>query len=141
MADEFAKLVDFFSIGTNDLVQYILAVDRDSTLVSDLYKKFHPSVLKAIKIAVESSKRNKIRLSVCGEMAGDPLASLLLIGMGIEEMSVETTSFLRIKKLITLMSFEDAKRITDKALQFNNEFEIRDYLEKEYNKLIKKIGD
>lgn len=140
MADEFAKQVDFFSLGTNDLVQYILAVDRDSTLVSDLYKKFHPSVLRAVKIAVESSKKNKIRLSVCGEMAGDPLASLLLIGMGIDEMSVESTSFLRIKKLITLMNYEEAKKIAAKVLSFNNEFEINDYLEKEYNKLIKKIG-
>lgn len=140
MADEYARQVDFFSIGTNDLVQYILAVDRDSTMVSELYQKFHPSVLKAIKIAVDSSKRNKIRLSVCGEMAGDPIACLLLIGMGIDELSVETTTFLRIKKLITLMNYEDAKKIAGKALSFNNELEIRDYLEKEYNKLIKKIG-
>jgi phosphotransferase system enzyme I (PtsI) len=139
MPDLFAKEVDFFSIGTNDLTQYILAVDRDSTLVANLYQKFHPAVLNAIDIVIQSAKRNNIDLNVCGEMAGDPLASLLLIGMGVDELSVETTSFLRIKRLITLLNYEEAKKIAAKALKMTNEIDIREYLERSYNKLIKNI--
>jgi phosphoenolpyruvate-protein phosphotransferase (PTS system enzyme I) len=139
MPDLFAKEVDFFSIGTNDLTQYILAADRDSSLVSNLYQWLDPSVVRAIDIIVKSAERNKIGLNVCGEMAGDPLASLLLIGMGVNELSVETTSFLKIKRLITLMNYDEAKKIAAKALTMTSSSEIREYLERSFNKLIKKI--
>jgi phosphotransferase system enzyme I (PtsI) len=135
MADEFAKHVDFFSIGTNDLVQYILAVDRDSSLVSELYQKFHPAVIKAIYAIVQGSNRNKIPVSVCGEMAGDPIGSLLLIGLGINELSVETTSFLRIKKLIRMIKYSEAKRIAQRTLNMTEASQVKDYLLKSYEKL------
>lgn len=137
IADALAKEVDFFSIGTNDLVQYILAVARDSNLVSDLYQIFHPAVLKAIDMLVKSAERNNIELSVCGEMAGDVLGSLLLIGLGVNELSVETTSYLRVKKLIRSISYSQAQEIASKTLTLDTETEIREFLIKSFEKNIK----
>jgi phosphotransferase system enzyme I (PtsI) len=137
IVDDLARQVDFFSIGTNDLVQYILAVDRDSAIVSNLYRKFHPAVLKAVGQIIDSAKRNSIGLSVCGEMAGDPLASLLFIGMGVEELSVETTSFLRIKKLIRMIRFEEARENAEKALMMKSDNKISEFLENCYKSILK----
>lgn len=139
LADDFAKEVDFFSLGTNDLIQYLLAVDRGSSMVSELYKKFHPAVVKSIDHVIKSAKANNIEVSVCGEMAGDPLGCLLLLGLGVDELSVETTSFLRIKKLIRMINYEDMKKIAAKTLLMDNEAAISDYLTKCYEKLVKKI--
>lgn len=137
IADALAKEVDFFSIGTNDLVQYILAVARDSNLVSDLYQIFHPAVLRAIDVLVKSAERNNIELSVCGEMAGDILGSLLLIGLGVNELSVETTSYLRVKRLIRSINYSYAQEIASKTLTLDTETEIREYLTKSFEKNIK----
>jgi len=121
------------------LIQYLLAVDRESSMVSDLYQKFHPAVIQAIDLVIKAAKRNNIEVSVCGEMAGDPLGSLLMLGLGIDELSVETTSFLRIKKLIRMINYDDAVKIAAKTLTLNSECEIREFLEKSYEKLVKKI--
>ncbi len=139
LADDFAKEVDFFSLGTNDLIQYMLAVDRESSMVSDLYQKFHPAVIRAIDFVIKSAKRNNIEVSVCGEMAGDPLASLLLLGLGIDELSVETTSFLKIKKLIRMINYNDAVKIALRTLDMDSESEIKEFLTKSYEKLVKQI--
>lgn len=139
MADDFAKEVDFFSIGTNDLVQYILAVDRDSSIVADYYQKFHPAVVHALDYIVKSAERNKIDLSICGEMAGDPLGSLLLIGLGVKELSVETTSYLRIKRLIRKLKYSDAKKTAEKVLTLNQESKIKDLLTRSFEKIIKEV--
>ena len=139
LADDFAKEVDFFSLGTNDLIQYMLAVDRESSMVSDLYQKFHPAVIKAIDFVIKAAKRNNIEVSVCGEMAGDPLGSLLLLGLGIDELSVETTSFLKIKKLIRMINFNDAVKTALKTLDMDSEAEIKEFLAKSYEKLVKQI--
>lgn len=136
IANELAKEVDFFSIGTNDLVQYILAVDRDSSLVSSLYQKFHPAVLRAIKYLLTVSKENNIEVSVCGEMAGDSLGCLILLGMGVDELSVESKSFLRIKKELRHIKFSDLLETADKVLAMDSEKTIREYLEKTYRKFI-----
>lgn len=136
IADALAKESDFFSIGTNDLVQYILAVDRDSNLVCELYQKFHPGVIRAIKLIVESANRNNVPLSVCGEMASDPYSSLLLIGLGVNELSVESKSYLQIKRLIRLVNYQNAKEIAAAALAKNTEKEIREYITKCFDKYI-----
>jgi phosphotransferase system enzyme I (PtsI) len=138
LADDLARHVDFFSIGTNDLVQYTLAVDRDSSIISNLYQKFHPAVVRSINTVVESAKRNKIPVSVCGEMAGDLYAALLLIGLGVNELSVETASFLRMKRLIRLVNYLEAGEIAAHTLKMDTEIEIREYLVNYYNK---SIGD
>lgn len=135
LADRFAKEVDFFSIGTNDLVQYILAVDRDSNMVSSLYQNFHPAVISSINMIIQSAVRNKIKISICGEMAADPAATALLIGMGINELSVETTAFLTIKRIIRMVKHSDARKIAEKVLKMNTEPEISEFLIKAYNDL------
>lgn len=139
LAEEFAKEVDFFSLGTNDLIQYTLAVDRESSLVSDLYQTFHPAVVRAIDFVIKTAKRNKIDVSVCGEMAGDPLGSMLLLGLGVDELSVETTSFLKIKKLIRMIDYEESVRIASRTLNMDSEAEIKEFLFNNYEKLVKKI--
>jgi phosphoenolpyruvate-protein phosphotransferase (PTS system enzyme I) len=136
VADDLAKEVDFFSLGTNDLVQYMLAVDRDSSLVSELYQKFHPAVLRSIKMTVDSAHRNNIPVSVCGEMASDPYSSLLLIGLGIRDLSVEAKAYLQIKRLIRLVNCQDAKGIAEKILTMSTEKEIREYISECFDKNI-----
>lgn len=133
IADSLAKEVDFFSIGTNDLIQYTLAVDRGSNIVADLYQKFHPAVIIAIKQIINSAKKNKISVSVCGEMGGDPLGALLLIGMGIDELSVDSTSFLNLKKLIRVLNFQQVQKLANEILNFDTEVKIRESLMQYYN--------
>lgn len=141
VADDLGKLVDFFSIGTNDLVQYTLAVDRDSSLVSELYEKFHPAVLRMIDMVVRGANKNKIPVTVCGEMASDPYSSLLLIGLGVTELSVEAASYLQIKRLIRLVNSEEAGKIAKKVLKMNTIEEIKEYVEACFNKNIgEKLG-
>lgn len=138
LADALAKEVSFFSIGTNDLVQYMLAVDRDSSLVCELYQKFHPAVLQAIKMTVDAAEKNNIEVCVCGEMASDPYAALLLIGLGVKELSLESVSYLQIKRLIREVNFKNAKDIAGKVLEMNTEKEIREYVKKCF---IQNIGE
>ena len=87
MADQFAREVNFFSIGTNDLIQYTLAVDRTNERVAGLFCPAHPSVLKLVRDTIRAGQRNSISVSVCGEMAGDPLYTLLLLGLGLNTFS------------------------------------------------------
>lgn len=141
LADELAREVDFFSIGTNDLVQYTLAVDRDSSLVSDLYEKFHPSVLRLINHTVKSAERNNIPVSVCGEMASEPYAALLLIGLGVTELSVVSLSYLQVKRLIRLISFEKAKEVASRVLEIAEISEIKKYIEKCFTEYIGEKAD
>jgi phosphotransferase system enzyme I (PtsI) len=136
VAGDLAQLVDFFSIGTNDLVQYTLAVDRDSSLVCELYEKFHPAVLRMLNMIIKGANENNIPVTVCGEMASDPYASLLLIGLGVSELSVEAASYLQIKRLIRLVNYEEAGKIAKKVLQMNTIKEIKDYVEQCFNKNI-----
>lgn len=136
LADELGKMVDFFSIGTNDLVQYSLAVDRDSSLVCDMYEKFHPAVLRLIDMTVKSAARNNIPVSVCGEMASDPYASLLLIGMGVTELSVVSTQYLQIKRLIRLVNYGKSQEVAAKVLSMSTINEVKSYIEDCFNKNI-----
>ena len=112
-----AKEVDFFSIGTNDLTQYTLAVDRGNELISHLYNPMQPSVLSLIKQVIDASHAEGKWTGMCGELAGDEHATLLLLGMGLDEFSMSAISVPRIKKLIRNVNFQDAKALADKALQ------------------------
>lgn len=138
LADELAKEVDFFSIGTNDLIQYILAVDRGNEYISNLYLQFHPAVLRAIKSITEAAHRNKIKISVCGEMASEPVATAVLVGFGIDELSVVPSVFPEIKQMIRKMNFEDAKKMCDEILILPSEEEIKKKIENFYRDIIKR---
>ncbi|MFZ7235388.1 phosphoenolpyruvate-protein phosphotransferase PtsI [Avibacterium gallinarum] len=112
-----AKEVDFFSIGTNDLTQYTLAVDRGNELISHLYNPMTPSVLSLIKQVIDASHAEGKWTGMCGELAGDERATLLLLGMGLDEFSMSAISVPRIKKLIRNVNYQDAKLLADKALE------------------------
>jgi phosphoenolpyruvate-protein phosphotransferase len=112
-----AKEVDFFSIGTNDLTQYTLAVDRGNELISHLYNPMSPSVLSLIKQVIDASHAEGKWTGMCGELAGDERATVLLLGMGLDEFSMSAVSVPRIKKLIRNVNYQDAKLLAEKALQ------------------------
>ena len=119
-----AKEVDFFSIGTNDLTQYTLAVDRGNELISHLYNPMSPSVLNLIKQVIDASHAEGKWTGMCGELAGDERATLLLLGMGLDEFSMSAISVPRIKKLIRNVNFADARILAEKALQVPTAAEI-----------------
>lgn len=133
LADILAPYVDFFSIGTNDLIQYTLAIDRVNELVADMYKPFHPAILRMIRSVVEVAEAHDIELSVCGEMAGDRLCVPLLIGAGIRELSVNPGSIPIVKELIRSLNREEEEREFRKILMMNTAEEIRGYIEKRSN--------
>jgi len=116
IAHHLAKEVDFFSIGTNDLTQYTLAVDRGNDLISHLYNPMAPSVLTLIKQVIDASHAEGKWTGMCGELAGDERATLLLLGMGLDEFSMSSISIPRIKKIIRNTNFEDAKTLAEQAL-------------------------
>ena len=124
-----AKEVDFFSIGTNDLTQYTLAVDRGNELISHLYNPMQPSVLSLIKQVIDASHAEGKWTGMCGELAGDERATLLLLGMGLDEFSMSAISVPRIKKLIRNVNFQDAKALANAALQKPTASEIEQLIE------------
>lgn len=128
MAEEFAAEVDFISIGTNDLIQYLLAVDRGNEIVSSLYQEFHPAVVRTLYKIIHSSKQGEAKVSICGEMAADVLATPLLVGMGLDSMSVSAAMIPHIKKIIRATNFEDAKVLAEDCLKYHTEKEVRNRL-------------
>ncbi len=126
LSKEFSDEVDFFSIGTNDLIQYILAVDRGNENVSEQYQEFHPAVVKALDYIIKEGKKGNISVSICGEMAADLLAVPLLIGLGLDALSVSASTLPRIKKTIRSIKFEDAKRLANQCLSLKTEKEIKE---------------
>ena len=117
VAYKFAKEVDFFSIGTNDLTQYFLAVDRGNEMVSTLYNSFNPAVLEAIQKVIDAAHGAHISVSMCGEFAGDKRATKLLLGMGLDSFSMSASSGLTVKKIIRNSSYADAQKFRDLILQ------------------------
>jgi len=129
IADELAHEVDFFSIGSNDLVQYTLAVDRGNDRVAYLYDTFHPAVLRLLEKTIKAAKKRKRWVGICGEMAGDPLATLFLVGLGVDEFSTVPAVVPEIKSIIRSTSYAYARRIAGKALKMKTGSEVRRYLE------------
>jgi phosphotransferase system enzyme I (PtsI) len=132
--DSLAKESNFFSIGTNDLIQYTLAVDRGNERIAHLYQGFHPAVLKLIKETIEAGHRNGIWVGLCGEMAGDPLATILLVGMGVDELSTSAMAIPEIKKIVRSVTFEEAQRVAQQVLSLSTISEIKKFLIEDYAK-------
>ncbi len=128
IADKLAREVDFFSIGTNDLIQYSLAIDRSNERLSYMYEPLHPAVLRMIKNVVDAAHQAKIHVAMCGEMAGDPLCMLILLGMELDELSMNHLAIPRIKKIIRESTLEESKTVLKKALSFNTASEVRSYV-------------
>ncbi len=139
MADAIAAEVDFLSIGTNDLIQYLLAVDRDNAAVADLYQQFNPAVLRTVKAIIDAGHRRNVWVGMCGEMAGDPLATILLVGLGLDEFSTVPTTLPEIKKIIRSVRSKDARRVADRALTLETDEEIRTFLARTTRKLIPEL--
>jgi phosphotransferase system enzyme I (PtsI) len=128
MAEVLAQHVDFFSIGTNDLIQYALAIDRINEHVSYMYQPFHPAILRMIQHVVKAARNSGIGLSLCGEMAGDPLCTPLLLGLGIKEFSINARAIPLIKKIIRSISFEVATADFEKVIRLGMADDVRTYI-------------
>jgi phosphotransferase system enzyme I (PtsI) len=117
VAETLAKHVDFFSIGSNDLIQYTLAIDRGNEKIAALYQPAHPAVLRLIQLVVEAAHRNNIWVGVCGEMASDVILMPALVGLGVDELSAGATSIPRIKRAIQALNYEEARQLVDRCVQ------------------------
>ena len=124
MADQFAKHVDFFSIGTNDLIQYTFAADRTNPDVEYLYQPFHPVIARLIDMVIKAANTAKIPVSVCGEMAGHPLGAKLLVGLGIKTLSMTPISILPIKEELLKFSYDALHKKACECLKVSTETEI-----------------
>jgi phosphotransferase system enzyme I (PtsP) len=134
--DALARRVDFFSIGTNDLTQYLLAVDRNNARVANLYQSLHPAVLRAIRQVVDDAQKLGKPVSVCGEMAGDPAAALALLGLGVNSLSMSVSNLPRVKWVIRSFAYSEARELVAKALDLEEPREIREM----YNQVLEQGG-
>ena len=136
MLDHFAEEVDFFSIGTNDLIQYTLAVDRSNKDVVQLYNAADPAVLKLIIMAIEAAARKNVPINMCGQMSGNPTYTMLLLGLGLRRFSVAPSAIPEIKNVVRRVTLERCKAVTEKVLSMENAREIKSYLNEELKKLM-----
>ncbi|EMS79327.1 MULTISPECIES: phosphoenolpyruvate--protein phosphotransferase [Desulfotignum] len=136
MADELAGQVDFFSIGTNDLIQYSMAIDRRNRRVAHLYQALNPAVLKMIKMTFEAAHKNNIEVVMCGEMAGDPINIPVLLGIGIRHLSMNPASIPVIKKMVRDIDIEKARKISEELIQFTTVQEIIRFIQEEYKDIL-----
>jgi phosphotransferase system enzyme I (PtsI) len=139
MANNFAKEANFFSIGTNDLIQYTLAVDRTNERVAGLFCPAHPAVLSLVRDVIRAGTRNGISVSVCGEMAGEPLYTLLLLGLGLNIFSMNGPDVPEVKKIIRSTTMEHARNVARKVMSFDSERQVMHYLREETRKIIPEV--
>lgn len=135
MAEELAKECDFFSIGTNDLIQYTVAVERGNEKISDLYTKFHPAVIRLIKMAIDGAHKSKIFCGMCGEAAADERFIPLLVGLGLDEFSMNPTKILNSRKMIRSLNHKECKKLVQEVLKMSSASEIKARLEEYKNNL------
>jgi phosphotransferase system enzyme I (PtsP) len=131
LADRLAREVDFFALGTNDLIQYVLAADRNNPLVSKYYDPLHPAVLQILKDIGRCAQRNSIGLCICGEMATDPIHMTLLLGLGFREFSMAAPFIPRIKGFLGKINLADAQNIAEKALELEEGSLVREQIRRD----------
>jgi phosphotransferase system enzyme I (PtsI) len=127
-SDILAKKVDFFSIGTNDLIQYTIAVDRSNEKIAYLYEPFHPGVLRLLKMIIDNAHAAGIPVSMCGEMAGDPASAIVLLGLELDQLSMTSFSIPEIKNIIRNVNFKEAREVVHTIMKMNFSQEIDDYV-------------
>ncbi|MGH7162793.1 MAG: phosphoenolpyruvate--protein phosphotransferase, partial [Planctomycetota bacterium] len=135
-ADLFAKEVDFFSVGTNDLTQYTLAVDRTNERVATLYRPSNPAILRMLRAIAQEGERRRIRVTLCGEMASERAYTLLLLGLGIRQFSVAPSAIPEVKRVVRAVARHVAARITKRALSFATPEEVDAFLADEARALV-----
>ena len=135
-ADILAEHVDFFSIGTNDLIQYALAIDRINEHMAYMYEPYHPAVIRMIQQVVKAARDAGIKVSLCGEMAGDPFCASILLGIGIDELSMNAWSIPLIKKVIRSISKEEAVADMDEIMGLKTAKEVQYFIKKRTEHLI-----
>ena len=136
MAEQLATECDFFSIGTNDLIQYTVAVERGNEKISDLYTKFHPAVIRLIKMAIDGAHKSKIFCGMCGEAASDERFIPLLVGLGLDEFSMNPTKILNSRKMIRSLNHKECKKLVQEVLKMSSASEIKARLEEYKNNLL-----
>src|SRR5690606_30051704 len=132
LADQFAKEVDFFSIGTNDLIQYTMAADRLNERVSYLYQPYSPSILRLVSTVIEAAHKEGKWASMCGEMAGDPIAIPILLGLGLDEFSMSTTSILPARAQMKKLSKAEIANYKEKILSMSTTEEVVEFVKKNF---------
>ena len=135
ISESLAKECDFFSIGTNDLIQYTVAVERGNEKIANLYTKFHPAVIKLVKLAIDSAHKNNILCGMCGEAANDTKYVPLLVGLGLDEFSMNASEILKIRKIIRKLNYEKCKKLAEEIMQLSSAKEV----EKKLNSILSKI--
>ncbi|UCG53126.1 MAG: phosphoenolpyruvate--protein phosphotransferase [Candidatus Latescibacterota bacterium] len=128
LASSLAKEVDFFSIGTNDLIQYTMAVDRGNTKISYLYQPLHPSIIRFLKMTVDSAKKNEIPTAICGEMCVDPLSAVVLVGLEIDEFSCSPNMMPEVKKVIRSVTFDECKTLVKRIMKYQTTEKIEKHV-------------
>jgi phosphotransferase system enzyme I (PtsI) len=139
MIDHFLKEVDFISIGTNDLIQYALAVDRSNKEVAELYQACHPAVLRLIDMTLRAARAAEVPASLCGQMSATPHYALLLLGLGLREFSLPSSALLQIKRVLRSVSLEQCRHIAETAMQMQSAQEIDTFLKEELKKLVPQV--
>ena len=141
IAPELAKEADFLSVGSNDLTQYLLAVDRTNSRVADMFDGFHPAILRALEITSKAGTNAKIPVALCGEMAGDPLAAVLLVGLGFKELSMSSAALAQVKRALGAFSLKECQSLAQQALAMESGVEVlhivaQAFIDKDLNLLV-----
>ena len=128
-ANDLAKGVDFFSIGTNDLIQYTIAADRGNSSIASLYNPCHPAVLRLVASIIDSAHNNSIWVGVCGVMAANPLTACILLGLGVDELSMSPNDIPWIRRLIRSVNYDELRQLSFEAIKLGTSEEIEKYIE------------
>jgi phosphotransferase system enzyme I (PtsI) len=141
LAEQLAREVDFFSVGTNDLIQYTLAADRNNENVANLYSPADPAVLRLMRSVVEAAKPRGIEVNVCGEMSGEPLYVPLLVGLGLRQLSATPRKIPEIKRVIRQLKLSEAERLAEHALTLSTASQVSNFLRDQLRRILPEAAD